>query len=95
MSECLSVRAHNTTICAPGQIVGFGGGCGTSLVQESICCDTADQKDESQCGAAETDGRSDTYYVREKSGTQTGRHLAADQMPSDTGGKGCVLNVCL
>lgn len=80
---CLSLRTHNTSECVPGQIVGFGVG----LVQESICCDTADQKDESQCGAAETDGRSDTY-VRGESGTQTGRHLAADQMPSDTGGKG-------
>lgn len=57
-------------------------GCRTSLVQESICCDTADQKDESQCGAAETDGHSDTY-VHEKV-----RHLAADQMLSETGGKG-------
>lgn len=37
------------------------GECGTSLVRESICCDTADQKDESQSSAAETDGRSDTY----------------------------------
>ena len=53
---CLSLRTHNTSECVPGQIVGFGVG----LVQESICCDTADQKDESQRGAAETDGRGDT-----------------------------------
>lgn len=58
--------------------------CGTSPVQQSICCDAADQKEESQCSTAETDGRSDTFrYMCE----QTGRHLAADQKPSETGGK--------
>lgn len=62
------------------------GGCGTRPVQESICCDTTDQKDESQRGAAETDGHSDTC-AREKSATQAGRHLAADQMASETEGK--------
>lgn len=54
-------------------------GCRTSLVEESICCDTEDQKDESQRGAAETDGHCDAY-VHEKV-----RHLAADQMLSETG----------
>lgn len=29
---CLWVRTHNTSECAPGQIVGFGGGCRTRLV---------------------------------------------------------------
>lgn len=37
------------------------GPCRTSLVHESICCDITDQKDESQRGAAETDGHRDTY----------------------------------
>lgn len=36
-------------------------------VQASICCDTADQKDESQRSTAETDGRGDTYCTCEKS----------------------------
>lgn len=36
------------------------GGCRTRLVRESICCQAADQKEESQCGAAETDGQRDT-----------------------------------
>lgn len=40
------------------------GGRRTTLVQESICCDTADQKDESQRGAAETDGHGDTFTGR-------------------------------
>lgn len=57
------------------------GGCGMSPVQESICCDTANQKDKSQCSTADTDGRGDTY-PRGESGEQTRRHLASDQMPS-------------
>lgn len=50
-------------------------GRGTTLVQESVYCSVADQKDEGWCSSAETDGGA-------------GRNLAADQMLAETGGKG-------
>lgn len=53
----------------PGQIVGSGSGAGRGPVQASVCCDGADQTDESQRGAAETDGHSDAYAQAESQAT--------------------------
>lgn len=73
--------SYKTSECVPGQIVqalrGGGGVFKQILVQGSICCDGADEIDESQSGTPETDGTADTY-VTEAVGRQRGRHLAAD-----------------